>query len=88
MLETKRLLLLQLVRFFIYFENFHVHLICFLDGVVRDYGGVDILLTSAGVADNVSYYDYLKQLFSCLLLFIDCRRGKKTIVTVLNKKSK
>lgn len=23
------------------------------DGVVRDYGGVDILLTSAGVADNV-----------------------------------
>ena len=55
-------------KIFIYFENFHVYLIYFLDGVVRDYGGVDILLTSAGVADNVSYNDYSKQLFSMLIV--------------------
>ncbi|TIA90061.1 hypothetical protein E3P99_01792 [Wallemia hederae] len=29
-----------------------------VDGVVRDYGGVDILLTSAGVADNIAAEDY------------------------------
>ncbi|TIC67402.1 ARM repeat-containing protein [Wallemia mellicola] len=29
-----------------------------VDGIVRDYGGVDILLTSAGVADNIAAEDY------------------------------